>query len=226
MSLGAEWTPLPNVDGYVLPDEPVHLFATGQHPNHVPFLIGSNAQEFGFRGLSGPRVTDPGAYQMRVAELFGAVSAPQILAKYPVSDYASPNDAFVALWSDEHFTCPARRYARALSTGQNEGVYRYFFTHAIPGDPLGQGAVHASELRFLFHNFASVIPTPAEEALSQDIESYWSGLAAHGDPSGSGAPLWPRYATDDDPYLQLDTPPRSQSGVRTALCDFWDNLSL
>jgi para-nitrobenzyl esterase len=223
--LGAGWEPLPNVDGHVLPDLPMQLFRTGQHPNHVPFAIGTNADEFALKGLVAPPIPDASAYQTRIANLFGAANAPSILEEYPAANYPSPTDAFVALWSDQHFTCPARRYARAIAGGQTEGVYRYFFTHAIQSNPSGKGAVHGSELLFVFHNFGAIVPTVAESQLAIDIEGYWGRFAAAGNPNGQGALSWPRYGAGDD-YLHLDLPMGPDRGVHTSLCDFWDGLAL
>jgi para-nitrobenzyl esterase len=209
--LGNDWSAMPNVDGYVLPDFPVQLFAKGQQPNKVPLIIGTNADEMALKGFIVPPITDATDYQNRITSVFGAARTQAILAEYPPSSFSSPEDAFVALWSDAHFTCPARQYARAISNS-NVPVYRYFFTHAP--------AVHGAELAYVFHHFASGAPTSGEEALADDIEGYWSRHAATGNPSGASAP-WPLYDSSD-PYLQLDAPPKNGSGVHTRRCDFWD----
>jgi para-nitrobenzyl esterase len=217
--LGPDWEPLPNVDGHVLADFPFHLFVTGQHPNSVPFVIGTNQDEFALPGLINPPITDAAAYAAKVRAVFGDASAAQILAEYPVQAYPSAQDAMVALWSEQHFTCPARRYARAIAAGQSAKVYRYFFTRAG-----ANGAAHGLELRYLFHTFASRVPA-ADEQLAGDIEGYWARFAASGDPNGNGATPWPAYGAAD-PFLQLDAPPATGAGVRTAHCDFWDGLPL
>jgi para-nitrobenzyl esterase len=218
-SLGPDWEPLPNVDGYVLADFPVHLFGTGQIPNSVPFMIGTNQDEFALPGLINPPITGAAAYEAKVKSLFGEANTQQILAQYPVSDYRSAEEALVALWSEQHFTCPARRYARAIASGHGAKVYRYFFTRATKN-----GAEHGLELRYLFHTFASAV-SPADEQLASDIEGYWARFAATGDPNGNGATPWPTYGAGD-PFLQLDAPPAPGAGVRTAHCDFWDGLAL
>jgi para-nitrobenzyl esterase len=217
-SLGPDWEPLPNVDGYVLADFPFHLFVAGLQPNSVPFVIGTNQDEFALPGLIHPPITDAAAYAAKVRALFGDANAAQILAEYPAQAYPSAEDALVALWSEQHFTCPARRYARAVAAGQSAKVYRYFFTRMA-----ANGASHGLELRYLFHTFASGAPA-ADEQLADEIEGYWARFAATGDPNGSGATEWPTYGASD-PFLQLDVPPTAGEGVRTAHCDFWDALT-
>jgi para-nitrobenzyl esterase len=207
------------VDGYVLADLPFHLLVSGQTPNSVPFLIGTNQDEFALPGLINPPITDAAAYAAKVRALFGDANAALILAEYPAQAYPSAEDALVALWSEQHFTCPARRYARAIAAGQNARVYRYFFTRAG-----NNGAAHGLELRYLFHSFARPMPA-ADEQLARDIEGYWARFAATGDPNGNGATLWPTYGASD-PFLQLDAPSMAGAGVRTAHCDFWDGRAL
>jgi para-nitrobenzyl esterase len=220
-SLGDRWEPLATVDGYFLPDSPTSLFARGMQASHVPFLIGDNADEMGLRGLA-PDVADARAFDAEVQSIFGKTNSPAIEGQYPLSAFASPTRALVALWSDAQFICPARRYARAVSGTQGRPVYRYFFTHALPFDPLGVGAVHSIELHYVFHNFDGLTTSSADRQLADEMGGYWARFAATGNPNPAGSSPWPRYDGTQDTYLRLDVPRGPDAGVHTAQCNFWD----
>lgn len=215
----------PHVDGYALPDHPFSLLEDGKH-NHVPFVVGANENE---TGASVPDMTEA-EYTSAVTALLGTL-APAVLAEYPVADYATPRDAYVALTSDAKFICTARKTARAAAGSQDEPVFRYHFTHVL--DNVGamgkkNGAFHGLELFFVFGHLdvAGYNPSTAEVALSEQIGGYWARFGRTGDPNGDGAVLWPVYDGATDPYLKLDSTISAEQGVHTDKCDFWDSLAL
>jgi para-nitrobenzyl esterase len=218
----------PNVDGWVLPEAPLDAFAAGRH-NRVPLVVGANSDE---TSRAVPLMTQT-QYEQAVLQLAGnsQLLAARILAEYPVGEYGgSPRAAYVALTSDAKFICTARAAARALSAGQDEPVFRYFFTHPYSNGTIGLkqlGAYHAAELPYVFGNLgiAGYTPTAGERDLSGAIQGYWSRLAATGDPNGEGAVAWPTYDAAADPFLRLDDPVAAGEGVRTRQCDFWDSLA-
>jgi para-nitrobenzyl esterase len=223
----------PNADGWVLADNPQKVLTAGQH-NHVPFVVGSNANETG-QAIVTAYPMGMTATQFSTALLAFAggnqTTANAIAAQYPASDYGNdPRAAFIALSSDAKFICTARYVARAAVAGQSEPVYRYFYTHQLDGTPIGatvkaEGAWHGQELLPLFRHMtiAGYTPSAGEGQLSDAMDGYWSRLAS-GDPNGGGAPAWPRYDATTDPFLQLDDTTQAGAGVRTAQCDFWDQL--
>ncbi len=217
----------PVIDGAVIPDAPMDLIAAGQHAR-VPLVVGANRDETGSEAVV---ILTEAQYQAAVLALVNgnAVLAAAILNAYPVAEYGSPRVAFTALTSDANFICPARRIARAAVQGQAAPVYRYFFTH--PPDNASpavraMGAVHGMELFYLFQvlDALSYRPSPGELELASFIGASWRQLAATGDPSPAGGPAWPRYRVEDDPFMELTTPPEPGAGVRTRQCDFWDSL--
>jgi para-nitrobenzyl esterase len=217
----------PHVDGWALPLVPLDALSAGSH-NHVPFVVGSNRDE---TGKSVGALTDA-SYQAAVLKLAGGIQAiaDQILAEYPISAYASPRAAYVALTSDAKFICSARTIARAAVKGQTEPVYRYFFTHTLENGSASSkafGAFHGEELLFVFAKLSAggYQASAGETGLSQAMGGYWSRLAAGGDPNGEGAVAWPRYDAPKDSYLGLDDTIAAGEGVRTAQCDFWDAFS-
>jgi para-nitrobenzyl esterase len=215
----------PAVDGLVLPDLPESLLAAGRH-NRVPLVVGANADE---TGRDAPLLADEAAYRAAVLALVGGsqVVADAILQRYPVAEYGTPRKAYVALTSDAKFICTARRAARAAAAGGSP-VWRYFFTHALDNGGAVQhalGAFHGLELAFVFDHLeiAGYVPTAGERALAAVVVASWAGLAATGDPGVPGAP-WPPYDPVRDAFQQLEDPPSTGEGIRTAQCDFWDSL--
>jgi para-nitrobenzyl esterase len=222
----------PNADGSVLTDIPMNVLLAGQH-NHVPFIVGSNANETGQAIVSAfPTGMTTAQYQTAVLGYAGGnqTLANAAMAEYPPADYGNdPRAAYIALTSDSKFICTARYVARAASAHQAEPVRRYFYTHHLDGTPVGptvaaEGAWHGQELLPLFRHMmiAGYTPSAGENALSDAMDGYWSRLAAAGDPNGGGAPMWPLYDATTDAVLQLDDTPAAMAGVRTAQCDFWD----
>lgn len=213
----------PNVDGFALDISPASALAAGAH-HHVPFLIGSNADETVF---DAPELPTDAAYQAAILAQFGGVLGPRILAQYPSSAFPSPQKAYIAVTTDARFVCPARRIARAAAGGQSEPVFRYFFTKSLDSPTAAAfGAYHSLELPFVFGTLGKFgySPSASELALSGAMNAYWARFAANGDPNGGGATLWPRYDPALDSYLDLDNTIFSGAGVRTARCDFWDVL--
>ena len=223
----------PNADGWVLTGKPQQVIAAGQH-NHVPFVVGSNANETGQVIVAQyPTGMTTTQYQAAILAYAGGSQtlADTIAQHYPPSDYNNdPRAAFIALSSDAKFICTARYVARAVVAAQSEPVYRYYYTHVLDGTPLGaavkaSGAFHGQELLPLFRHMmiAGYTPSAGEAQLSDAMDGYWSRLTA-GDPNGGGAVTWPRYDAAGDAFLQLDDTVQAGAGVRSAQCDFWDGV--
>lgn len=223
---GLHYTPV--VDGYVLPQSVSETFAAGTH-NHVPIIIGTNANE---TSRMVPDVKTEDDYKAAVQAQYAAIpgAADALLAEYPAASYTSPRAALVALTTDTTWTCPIRKVVRSLAKHQSEPVFRYHFSWKAPGAQ-GQlvGATHGLELPFVFGTFGAIAngafkPTAADTALSKAMQGYWSRNAAAGDPNGGSDVAWPRYDAAADPYLELDTTIAAQAGLATAHCDTFDAI--
>ncbi len=220
-ALGQTWSP--QVDGVVLPASTIDAMAAGEHVD-VPLVVGANAEE---------TANDVGTlsqedYENLIQATFGALAGP-VQGQYPVEDYASPTEAWVALTSDFKFVCGARRSAAAAAGGGRSPVYRYHFTYdgytTAGADP---AAFHGLELFYVFGNFDALMfgpfqymPNAEDLELAALLGEAWTSFARTGDPSAAGLE-WPEYAVETDPYAGLDIPPVSGAGVRTTQCDFWD----
>ncbi len=243
----------PVVDGIVLFDTTLGTVKRGLH-NHVPLIIGSADKESSnptFIPAAG--IATAADYQAAVYDLFGQELGDQVVAAYPVSNYATPRLAFVDVSTDYRWICPARMVARAVVNSQKEPVYRFLFTHAQSNPPAATalGAWHGEELMFLFRSFTSGVsgpfaPTAAELAMSEQMIGYWSRFAANHDPNGNGLVLWPEFGKNVDnqghgntflddnvqgfakkeAYLQMDTTFDAGLGYHTDVCEIlWDNLA-
>ena len=222
----------PSVDGVVLTDVPMSVLLAGAH-NHVPFIVGSNADETGQAIVAAfPTGMTMAQYQAAVASYAGGnqTFAGSILAEYPIGDYGNdPRAAYIAVTSDSKFICTARYVARTAAAQQTEPVRRYDYTHHLDGKPIGAavaaaGAWHGQELLPLFRHLmiAGYTPSAGEQALSDAMDGYWSRFAAAGNPNSAGAVTWPLYDAASDSVLLLDDSAQAGSGVRAAQCDFWD----
>lgn len=217
----------PVVDGWVLVNSPLEAIRAGTH-NRVPFAIGTNGEELA--AMLTVKVATEEEFQTIVQTSFAVLGqsvVDQVLDAYPVSDYPSPQDALVALYSDMRFHCPARAIARAVAGTAGVPVWRYFFTRQAETKQGPKPAQHGVELFYLFGT-AEDIPfvqvAPADRALSEAIMGYWTRFGATGDPNGDGAVPWPAYDAATDAYLRLDAPVLAGQGVRTPQCDLFDAM--
>eukprot|EP01062_Namystynia_karyoxenos_P026954 TRINITY_DN2079_c0_g2_i1.p1 TRINITY_DN2079_c0_g2~~TRINITY_DN2079_c0_g2_i1.p1 ORF type:complete len:645 (+),score=159.96 TRINITY_DN2079_c0_g2_i1:61-1995(+) len=231
----ATWAP--NIDGVVLPEEPIRALEGGR-THAVPVLLGTNRNE-GVAFASSCR-TCPGYLSMTISEAqyvnwtrsnFPEPWASRILAQYSYEKHPLPFWAAAAAVGDYVVRCPVRRAARLLAARQN-ATFVYAWTHTpvsrqlTGGGPCaegGQGAFHGAEVPFVFHS-NHFFKTPAEVKLADVVSRYWRNFAysgdpnaapptALGDPKGSLLTAWPRYQpptqsdTSSDQELQLGTEP-------------------
>ena len=142
----------------MLTDKPMSVLLAGAH-NHVPFIVGSNANETGQAIVAAfPTGMTTAQYQAAVRSLRRRQSDVRrhIVAEYPIGDYGNnPRAAYIAVTSDSKFICTARYVARTAAAQQSEPVRRYYYTHHLDGKPIGAaadaaGAWHGQELLPLF----------------------------------------------------------------------------
>ncbi len=218
----------PTVDGWVLPEDPAEALAAG-HFNHLPFVVGANSDEM--RSYV-PELSEA-AYEALVRSIlapWGGAVIEHALELYPVGPggYATGTDAYSAFISDPQFVCPTRRFASDAAGGQDEPVYRYFFTHGLDGPWWGPyGAFHGLELFFVFQKLEEMdgyYPRAADLELETSILQLWTSFAATGVPSIPEPPSWPSYEPGQDLFMELDIPIETGNGIRTEKCDFWDSI--
>ncbi len=107
---------------------------------------------------------------------------------------------------------------------QTQPLYQFEFADAAapvcrvgiaePCPSFQMGAVHSSELNYMFPNLSNTAAInapdlpPASQALSDQMVRYWSQFAYTGNPNSAGLPHWPLYAGADTPSVMLFKPGR------------------
>ncbi len=212
----------PVVDGWVVPDDPMTIFAEGRQ-NDVPLIVGSNRDEATMFTMMTRLPTSVEAANELTRREFGG-QAEAILAAYPVAARADIRRSINALLGDLIFVAPARYVARSMGNVSSP-VYCYHFAHVPPG-PTGamMGAHHASEIAYVFKQL-SLAPTvsAADERIAELMQGYWVQFAATGDPNGEGLPNWPAFETESDEALVFgDDDIEVVSGLRKPQLDVID----
>jgi carboxylesterase type B len=211
------------IDGYALYGVPEQIISRGAH-NRVPVIVGNTSEE---QGGTGAGIATAGDFQNAVLKVFPYPTAmPLIWQQYPLWEYASASDDYVAFASDLMYVCAARRIARAFLTGQSEPVYRYVFSHVrdyAPPEVQALGAVHASDTPYVFDKLSTkdYEESEAEQRLVDAFEQYFATFAASGTLAEAAAPFWPAYDWNDT-FLRLDSEIGAEEGYRKRQCDFWD----
>jgi acetylcholinesterase/cholinesterase len=233
------WTP--TVGSEVLPMSPLQTFASGKAAP-VDFMIGTVLNE-GIEfvwGAFGKAMSEfeEGAI---LAVIFGLSHGIEVGKHYPVpaSEKHDTRLTLSRVATEGLFVCPSRNATSSMvAAGQKAWVYH--FDHPMSFGPVGWGpnytecdnaTCHGGELPFLFGDQNStfgVDPTPAEVALSGEMEHYWANFAAGGDP-GSGDPAnprtWPAWNATEQPSMWFETPATQvKYGDYAQRCDFWDSI--
>lgn len=189
---GLSW---PVVDGWVIPDDQFRLYEAGRY-NDVPVLIGYNSDE----GASFGVPTSQEAYVHSVHERYGQF-ADKLLAAYPGGETPATKKTARDLMRDTAFGWQTWSWARLQTQTGKKAVYLYYFDehpNYPPDSPrAGFGTPHSEELPYVFrqlreHNRPA--PTPADEAMSEMMRTYWTNFAKSGDPNGAGLPRWPNFS--------------------------------
>ena len=231
------YTYRPNFDGRVLPQSISTALAGGQF-NRVPLINGSTADEWRlfvalFYDLAGAPPVTAGTYQSAISATLGVdvATAAAVAARYPLTAYPSPDLALAAVGTDAVFACTARKVDQLASKYVPTYAYEFADEHApqrfLPPVSFPYGAAHAAELQYLFtlpNTPQAGSLNPAQRRLASTMRRYWTGFAALGIPSATGArPRWPAYSTTNEQFQRLVPPkPTTTAGFAAEhQCAFW-----
>ncbi|WP_327350403.1 carboxylesterase/lipase family protein [Streptomyces sp. NBC_01304] len=213
----------------LLPVQPSDAIAAGAW-NKVPVLIGSTRAESRlFVALTQPHLTAE-QYVEQINERYGK-AAPQVLARYPLSDHASPYLALSALSTDATFACHTGATARVFAAQVPAYAYEFddpnsptLYGAQVPG--LNMANAHSAELAYLHDFTMGDRPlTPVQMALADRMKRYWAAFARTGNPNTPGQGHWPK-AEPHDTVLALNP---AGDRISTAFteehqCTFWSGL--
>ena len=183
------WTFDVTVDGDVVPDQPRSLMTSGNVAK-VPYLVGSNTDEGTIFHVLEPIVKTEEEYVAALRRRFGD-DATTIAARYPVSDFPSPQEALMRVTGDALLVCPTRDMAsRAATAGTPIHLYNFDRPIPIPGlAGLNLRATHGAEIAYIFGTAPAGFPDD-DVALGLMMQGYWARHAMSGDPQrGRRAPL-------------------------------------
>jgi para-nitrobenzyl esterase len=205
-----------SVDGWVLPESPIRVFAEGR-ALAAPLLIGSNAQE---TGGPEPATATRGKIQKAYGDLAGkALGVYQLTGEgegRPDPLYGPPGTQWSTDWE---FRCPAVAEA-VWHAAAGHLTYQYEFERPAPGR---KASVHAGELVFLFGNWQpEAQPAPADRKISEQMQAYWANFARSGDPNGEGLPPWPKFTSPSRGYLAFTNEgAAAKSDLRRDACEIY-----
>jgi DNA-binding winged helix-turn-helix (wHTH) protein len=207
------------VDGWVLPDQPLVMFAHHRQAD-VPVMVGSTAREFS--NLVGPDVITPEKFRDWVKDSFQPV-ADDVLRMYPGPTPADARDAFIRAGTELDMIAPARWTASAMQ-GMKSKPYLYHVTWIVP-TPGGHelGAFHGTDVAMLFDS-PKLPQDEAGNALADAMRRYWVQFARTGSPNASGLPNWPAYDAATGQYLELGSQIRSAVGLHEDAFHLLDRL--
>ncbi|GAN76087.1 carboxylesterase/lipase family protein [Acidisphaera rubrifaciens] len=183
--------PLPTIDGHVIPNAPRAAFNAGFF-NHVPVLIGTNADEGTYFATvaekSVGRALNQDDRQAIEARAFGAHAA-DVDAAYPPSAYPSPGAALAAIVTDSFFACPSAAVREALAPIVPVQGYEFrqpdparnFPLPVAPVSPpdIPLGDAHTTELAYVFGHDGEGKPLAGHDAaLSARMIAQWTGATA------------------------------------------------
>ncbi len=233
----------PNVDGYVLPQQPFLAYAAGAFP-HIPIIDGTNHDEYRLfvsedEILSGTPWSAAQYYSL-IQDTAGSYAS-QVEAEYPLQNYTNPGYATAALATDYAFSCGAVVLDALIA--QYTTLYAYELTDAnvpnifLPYDPNmpSLGDSHAAELPYLFpafkNTFLNLGPaqfTPSQLNLAGGMRASWTSLARYGRPLNPRGGSWQPYNVASHDFLSLHAPSTSMEYgfFQFHNCSFWGPLLL
>ncbi len=196
----------PNVDKWVLLDQPWRVFSEGKQAR-IPVIVGSNAEELSIFasplvGGSSHRPKNIAEYRQWLQQTFHDL-APEVFAAYPANTDSDVAKAFLSMDSDYEFGFGAWLLARETQAiGQPAFLYR--FTYVGSGEFASLGAFHSEESILLSKKYwTSWVSSPDDEPMSERIIGYWTRFAKTSRTDAPGLPPWPAYESSTDQCQEL-----------------------
>jgi para-nitrobenzyl esterase len=180
------------VDGYVLPQAPEAIYASGQQAR-VPLLAGWNSAEGRAQDILGAAPATEENFKAGLQRLYGAQAD---AARQAYS--GDIEQAARELASDRFIGFGTWRWIDLHARTSGKPVYRYYYTQPRPatrdGAPAATGAGHSVEIEYVLGNLDGnkvYAWTPQDRAVSRQAQAYFANFIKTGNPNGAGLPKWP-----------------------------------
>jgi carboxylesterase type B len=192
-----QWAPV--VDEDELPAQPLKLFAT-QAFHKVPVLLGTAQDEGATFIYAGVKFPLPESLYPLLMDAIFLEDATKVIAYYAnvSSAWKDARDSLSYVLTDFWFKCSSSSIALAVrKAGMDAWVYRFdhVYSDGLKSifEQFGLPAVcatrvcHASDVPFVFHNFANFTPSADEVDLSDQMLAYWTNFVKHGNVNGDAS---------------------------------------
>lgn len=206
----------PNIDGYVLPEDPLKVFLQGRQ-SAVPLLVGINANE---GTVFAPEI-NLAQYRLMLNFVYRDF-ADEVLALFPGSTPQEIKLALDKLITQMGFAASAR-FTAACMEKVGAPAYLYQFVRTT-NDPRIRmlGSFHSLEIAYVFGNLDKIPLQGLEGAdveLSRKMMAYWVNFAKTGDPNGKDLEKWPAYEGGTEQYQELGDTTSTRSNLFQAAYD-------
>ncbi|XPP26810.1 MAG: carboxylesterase/lipase family protein [Leucobacter sp.] len=202
----------PSVDGFVVPDHPMAVFAAGRQSD-VPLLAGWNAAEGATFLPFEPWLAESSTLPVAFERLFGD-RANDGRTRYPVGTEDEAQATALALAGDAYVAEATWSWIQDHRRTGTAPVYAYHFDLRTDYTPVSR---HAVDIDYVFGMLGphwlsppSGEPDALDREVSRLMSAYWVNFARNGDPNGEGLPPWPEHCADDQLFMVLCTESRAE----------------
>ena len=189
---------VPNVDGYVLPEDPADYFLSGKHDD-IEYMVGCTKDEMRKFGAPAP---SPEALQQDAAR-YG-----EFAEAYLAAIHADDPAAVQPCYEDpigNSFLAAALAFCENQNDLARKPAYMYYFTYVPPGAE-EMGAHHSVEHHYVFQTLVRSKRkyTGFDYDLSNEMADYWANFIKTGNPNPEGKDGWKPYTAEAPEALIID----------------------